>query len=35
MRKIADQEEFKTPATIDDPVILAEITASLKSAGVI
>ena len=35
MRKIADQEEFKTPATIDDPAILTEITASLKSAGVI
>ena len=35
MRKIADQEEFKTPATIDDPAILVEITASLKSAGVI
>ena len=35
MRKIADQEEFKTPATIDDPAILTEITASLKSAGII
>ena len=28
-------EKFKTPATIDDPAILVEITASLKSAGVI
>ena len=35
MRKIADKEEFKVPATIDDPTILTEITASLKSAGII
>jgi propionyl-CoA synthetase len=35
MRKIADQEEFKTPATIDDPAILTEITESLKSAGIL
>ena len=35
MRKIADKEEYKMPATIDDPAILTEITASLKSAGLL
>ncbi len=34
MRKIADGEEYKTPATIDDPAILNEITDSLKSRGI-
>ena len=36
MRKIADKEEFKTPATIDDPAILDEIRAALaaKKIGV-
>jgi len=33
MRKIADGEEYRTPATIDDPVILGEITDTLKGAG--
>jgi propionyl-CoA synthetase len=33
MRRIADGEDYKTPATIDDPAILNEITASLKGAG--
>ncbi|MDV7142404.1 propionyl-CoA synthetase [Tropicimonas sp. TH_r6] len=33
MQKIADSEEFKMPATIDDPVILDEITVALKGAG--
>jgi propionyl-CoA synthetase len=33
MQKIADCEEYKMPATIDDPVILQEIEESLKSAG--
>jgi propionyl-CoA synthetase len=33
MRAIADGEAYKTPATIDDPAILMEITASLKAAG--
>ncbi|MFT5110907.1 MAG: propionyl-CoA synthetase [Parasphingorhabdus sp.] len=33
MRKIADGEEWKMPATIDDPIILDEITESLKQAG--
>ena len=34
MRKIADREEFKTPATIDDPVILDEIRAALGTKGI-
>ena len=29
LRKIADQEDYKMPATIDDPAILEEITQSL------
>ncbi|MGH7917760.1 MAG: hypothetical protein ACREQE_09845, partial [Candidatus Binataceae bacterium] len=33
MRKIADGEDYKMPATIDDPVILGEIAAHLKGAG--
>jgi len=33
MRKIADREEWKMPATIDDPVILDEITKALKTKG--
>ena len=33
MKKIADGEEYRMPATIDDPVILEEIAASLKSLG--
>jgi len=33
MRAIADGEAYKMPATIDDPAILTEITASLKAAG--
>ena len=35
MRKIADKEEYKMPATIDDPAILTEITDSLKSIGIL
>ena len=35
MRKIADKEEYKMPATIDDPAILTEITDSLKSAKIL
>ena len=31
--KIADGQEYKMPATIDDPVILDEITAALKEIG--
>ena len=34
MRKIADKEEFKTPATIDDPAILDEIADALKIKGI-
>jgi propionyl-CoA synthetase len=33
MRRIADGEEYTTPATIDDPAILDEITAALERAG--
>ena len=33
MRKIADSEDYKMPATIDDPAILAEITEALKANG--
>jgi propionyl-CoA synthetase len=33
MRKIADSESYDVPATIDDPVILDEITESLKALG--
>jgi propionyl-CoA synthetase len=33
MRKIADSESFKIPATIDDPVILDEISDALKELG--
>ena len=34
MRAIADGEAYKTPATIDDPAILDEITAALKERGI-
>ena len=34
MKKIADGDEWTAPATIDDPVILDEIQASLKAKGV-
>ena len=30
IRKIADKEEYKMPATIDDPAILEEIEEDLK-----
>ena len=33
MRAIADGEDYKPPATIDDPAILGEITDSLKNIG--
>ena len=35
MRKIADKEEYKMPATIDDPAILDEIKLSLKEAQIL
>jgi propionyl-CoA synthetase len=33
MQKIADGQEWKMPATIDDPVILDEIAAALRAHG--
>jgi propionyl-CoA synthetase len=33
MKKIADGEEYKIPATIDDPEILAEISTALGEIG--
>ena len=33
MRKIADGESYNMPATIDDPVILDEITVALEGIG--
>jgi len=33
MQKIADNVEYKTPATIDDPTILDEIEAALIGVG--
>jgi len=33
MRKIADGEEYRMPATIDDPVILDEIKERLEAHG--
>jgi propionyl-CoA synthetase len=34
IRKMADKEEFKIPATIDDPAILTEIAAAMKAKGI-
>jgi propionyl-CoA synthetase len=34
MKKIADHEQWQTPATIDDPAILEEIEGALKGKGV-
>jgi propionyl-CoA synthetase len=33
MRKIADNEPYNPPATIDDPLILREIEESLTALG--
>jgi len=33
MRRIADRQEWKMPATIDDPTILDEIETALREAG--
>jgi propionyl-CoA synthetase len=33
MQKIADGQEYRMPATIDDPAILDEIGATLKTVG--
>jgi propionyl-CoA synthetase len=35
MQKIVNKEEYPMPATIDDPVILDEITATLEAVGMI
>ena len=34
MQKIADRQDWAMPATIDDPVILDEITAALNRRGI-
>ena len=34
MRKIADKEEFKTPATIDDPAIIDELRHDMATHGI-
>jgi propionyl-CoA synthetase len=34
IRKMADKEAFKIPATIDDPMILTEIAAAMKAKGI-
>ena len=33
MQAIADNKDWKMPATIDDPVILDEITVALNDVG--
>jgi propionyl-CoA synthetase len=33
MKRIADGQDYKMPATIDDPAILAEIERALRSIG--
>lgn len=33
MQKVADQEEYKMPATIEDPIIMDEIETALKKVG--
>jgi propionyl-CoA synthetase len=33
MRKIADAEDYRPPATIEDPDVLDEITIALKNMG--
>ena len=35
MQKIVNKEEYPMPSTIDDPVILDEITAALEAVGMI
>ncbi len=35
VRKIADKEEYKMPATIDDPAILEEITEELNKNNIL
>jgi propionyl-CoA synthetase len=33
MRKIADSEEYKVPATIEDPQVLNEVESALQALG--
>jgi propionyl-CoA synthetase len=33
MRKIADSEDYKVPATIEDPQVLNEVESALKTLG--
>ena len=33
MRKIADSEEYRVPATIEDPAVLDEVREALQSIG--
>ena len=33
MRKIADGQEYKVPSTIEDPVVLTEISSALGAIG--
>jgi propionyl-CoA synthetase len=33
MRKIADSEEYKVPATIEDPQVLNEVESALQELG--
>ena len=35
IRKIADKEEYKMPATIDDPAILKEIEEDLRKNNIL
>ena len=34
IRKIADNKDWKMPATIDDPAILTEISEAMKARGI-
>jgi propionyl-CoA synthetase len=34
MQKIADRQDWKMPATIDDPAVLDEIDAVLRARGI-
>jgi len=33
MRKIADSENYRTPATIEEPAVLDEVRAALQALG--
>ena len=33
MKRVADSQEYRMPATIDDPAVLGEIEAALKEIG--